>query len=110
MDRAFGLTAELFMKSFAWLDAIRCDHFPIERDVLLAHAGMVHRCRWRKNQTSESVRVGGWAAFGHFDAGRSRTLMASCHDPARSDGRLREAACSALRDWYRVKAETITLR
>jgi hypothetical protein len=37
------LTAELDPDSFAWLDALRSDHFPLERNLLPAHLTLFHR-------------------------------------------------------------------
>lgn len=39
----FILTAELDGESFAWLNGLRRDHFPPERNILLAHLTMFHR-------------------------------------------------------------------
>jgi hypothetical protein len=39
----FILTAELDAESFAWLDGLRREHFPPERNVLSAHLTMFHR-------------------------------------------------------------------
>ncbi|RXH10632.1 2'-5' RNA ligase family protein [Bradyrhizobium guangzhouense] len=43
MDRTFILTAELDPASFAWLDGLRCEHFPPERNLLPAHLTLFHR-------------------------------------------------------------------
>lgn len=42
-DKTYILTAELDDASFAWLDALRREHFPPERNVLSAHLTMFHR-------------------------------------------------------------------
>lgn len=42
-DTTYILTAELDEASFAWLDALRREHFPPERNVLSAHLTMFHR-------------------------------------------------------------------
>jgi hypothetical protein len=43
MDQSFILTAELDPASFAWLDGLRREHFPPERNVLPAHLTLFHR-------------------------------------------------------------------
>jgi len=43
MAPTFILTAELDLASFAWLDGLRRDHFPPERNLLLAHLTLFHR-------------------------------------------------------------------
>jgi hypothetical protein len=43
MDRSFILTAELDPASFAWLDWLRREHFPPERNLLPAHLTLFHR-------------------------------------------------------------------
>ncbi|BBO02003.1 MULTISPECIES: 2'-5' RNA ligase family protein [Bradyrhizobium] len=43
MDRTFILTAELDETSFVWLDGLRREHFPPERNVLPAHLTLFHR-------------------------------------------------------------------
>ena len=44
MDEAtYILTADLDGDSFAWLDALRRQHFPPERNVLAAHLTLFHR-------------------------------------------------------------------
>lgn len=43
MDRTFILTAELDPASFAWLDGLRREHFPPERNLLPAHLTLFHR-------------------------------------------------------------------
>lgn len=43
MDRTFILTAELDSSSFAWLDGLRREHFPAERNLLPAHLTLFHR-------------------------------------------------------------------
>ena len=42
-DKTYILTAELDDASFSWLDALRRQHFPPERNVLSAHLTMFHR-------------------------------------------------------------------
>jgi hypothetical protein len=42
-DKTYILTAELDDASFDWLDALRREHFPPERNVLSAHLTMFHR-------------------------------------------------------------------
>lgn len=42
-DKTYILTAELDDASFTWLDAMRREHFPPERNVLSAHLTMFHR-------------------------------------------------------------------
>lgn len=42
-DKTYILTAELDDASFAWLDALRRQHFPPERNLLSAHLTMFHR-------------------------------------------------------------------
>ena len=42
-DKIYILSAELDEASFAWLDALRREHFPPERNVLSAHLTMFHR-------------------------------------------------------------------
>ena len=43
MHRTFILTAELDPENFAWLDGLRRDHFPSERNLLQAHLTLFHR-------------------------------------------------------------------
>ncbi|MGO4512134.1 2'-5' RNA ligase family protein [Bradyrhizobium sp. 2TAF36] len=43
MDRTFILTAELEAASFAWLDGLRREHFPPERNLLPAPLTLFHR-------------------------------------------------------------------
>ena len=43
MDRTFILTAELDDASFDWLDGLRRDRFPPERNLLPAHLTLFHR-------------------------------------------------------------------
>lgn len=43
MDRIFILTAELDPANFTWLNALRCEHFPQDRNVLPAHLTLFHR-------------------------------------------------------------------
>jgi hypothetical protein len=43
MDPTYILTAEMDDASFAWLDALRREHFPPERNFLPAHISMFHR-------------------------------------------------------------------
>jgi hypothetical protein len=43
MEPTFILTAELDHASFAWLDGLRRDHFPPERNLLPAHLTLFHR-------------------------------------------------------------------
>jgi len=42
-DKTYILTTELDDDSFAWLDALRRQHFPPARNVLSAHLTMFHR-------------------------------------------------------------------
>lgn len=43
METTFILTAELDPDSFAWLDGLRREHFPAERNLLPAHLTIFHR-------------------------------------------------------------------
>jgi hypothetical protein len=43
MRQTFILTAELDADSFAWLDGLRREHFPPERNLLPAHLTLFHR-------------------------------------------------------------------
>lgn len=43
MEATFILTAELDADSFAWLDGLRLEHFPPERNFLPAHLTLFHR-------------------------------------------------------------------
>lgn len=43
MKAIFILTAELDADSFDWLDRLRRDHFPPERNLLRAHLTLFHR-------------------------------------------------------------------
>jgi len=43
MDTTYILTAELDDESFAWLDDLRREHFPPERNLLPAHLTLFHR-------------------------------------------------------------------
>jgi hypothetical protein len=43
MDQTFVLTAQLDPDSFAWLDGLRREHFPPNRNLLPAHLTLFHR-------------------------------------------------------------------
>jgi hypothetical protein len=43
METTYILTAEMDDESFAWLDGLRREHFPPERNVLSAHLTLFHR-------------------------------------------------------------------
>jgi len=43
MDTTFILTAEMDETSFAWLDGLRREHFPPDRNFLSAHLTLFHR-------------------------------------------------------------------
>jgi 2'-5' RNA ligase superfamily protein len=43
MEPTYILTAELDPGSFAWLDSLRRNHFPAERNLLPAHLTLFHR-------------------------------------------------------------------
>ena len=43
MDATYILTAEMDEMSFAWLDGLRREHFPPERNVLSAHLTLFHQ-------------------------------------------------------------------
>jgi hypothetical protein len=43
METTYILTAEMNGESFAWLDGLRREHFPPERNFLSAHLTLFHR-------------------------------------------------------------------
>jgi|SRR4051812_40380682 hypothetical protein len=43
VETTYILTAEMDPESFAWLDRLRQQHFPPERNLLSAHLTMFHR-------------------------------------------------------------------
>lgn len=43
MEPTYILTAELDSDTFTWLDGLRRDHFPVERNLLPAHLTLFHR-------------------------------------------------------------------
>jgi len=57
MDRTFILTAELDADSFAWLDGLRREHFPPERNVLSAHLTLFHRLSSAQTGRLESIEL-----------------------------------------------------
>jgi hypothetical protein len=56
MDKNYILTAELDDESFAWLDGLRREHFPPERNLLRAHLTLFHR-----------LSPAQWGRLGGFD-------------------------------------------
>lgn len=56
MDKTYILTAELDDESFAWLDGLRREHFPPERNLLRAHLTLFHR-----------MSPAQWGRLGGFD-------------------------------------------
>ncbi|PJG50911.1 phosphoesterase HXTX [Bradyrhizobium forestalis] len=57
MDRTFILTAELDPASFAWLDGLRREHFPPERNLLPAHLTLFHRLSTPQTGCLDDVAV-----------------------------------------------------
>jgi 2'-5' RNA ligase superfamily len=43
MEKIYILTAEMDEESFVWLDGLRREHFPSERNLLQAHLTLFHR-------------------------------------------------------------------
>ena len=56
-ETTYILTAELDEDSFAWLDALRRQHFPPARNVLSAHLTMFHRLSASQVDTLRRVAV-----------------------------------------------------
>ncbi|GAA0005927.1 2'-5' RNA ligase family protein [Bradyrhizobium diazoefficiens] len=57
MVRTFILTAELDPASFAWLDGLRREHFPPERNLLPAHLTLFHRLSSAQTGRLESIEL-----------------------------------------------------
>ena len=64
VETTYILTAEMDPESYAWLDRLRQQHFPLERNLLPAHLTMFHRL-----SSAQAAR-------------RSRTHPAGCAHPA----------------------------
>ena len=56
-DKTYILTTELDDDSFAWLDALRRQHFPPARNVLSAHLTMFHRLSGAQIERLESAAI-----------------------------------------------------
>ena len=56
METTYILTAELDEDSFAWLDGLRREHFPPERNFLAAHLTLFHRLSSEQLDRLRSIR------------------------------------------------------
>jgi hypothetical protein len=62
------LTAEMNPESFAWLDRLRRQHFPRERDFLAAHLTLFHRLSMTQASRLKTLSRPGFSLAIGFDA------------------------------------------
>jgi hypothetical protein len=67
-DKTYILSAEMDDASFDWLDALRRQHFPPERNVLSAHLTMFHRLSGAQIERLASVALPGAPLALEFDS------------------------------------------
>ncbi|MBW7970639.1 2'-5' RNA ligase family protein [Bradyrhizobium sp. BR 10289] len=63
MERTFILTAELDTDGFAWLDGLRREHFPPERNLLPAHLTLFHRLSSAQTERLDDAAMPAAAIF-----------------------------------------------
>jgi hypothetical protein len=67
MDTTYILTAEIDPDNFAWLDGLRRQHFPPERNFLPAHLTLFHRLSPQQRARLPSLELLSAAIPVHFD-------------------------------------------